>query len=162
MAKVKTQYVCTNCGKVEYSWMGQCLSCNEWNTFEEKIVNKSGIGSVTAGKSVLSKTVRKISELKNQEQTNFRIKNFSYEIDRVLGGGFFKGGLYLFGGEPGIGKSTLCLEILKFLNEINPIIKQYMTDNQISIIIDKKNIYIADKKFDFTNNLIELINKKIK
>ena len=53
-------------------------------------------------------------------------------------------------------------EILKFLNEINPIIKQYMTDNQISIIIDKKNIYIADKKFDFTNNLIELINKKIK
>ena len=53
-------------------------------------------------------------------------------------------------------------EILKFLNEINPIIKQYMTDNQISILIDKKNIYIADKKFDFTNNLIELINKKIK
>ena len=53
-------------------------------------------------------------------------------------------------------------EILNFLNEINPIIKQYMTDNQISIIIDKKNIYIADKKFDFTNNLIELINKKIK
>ena len=53
-------------------------------------------------------------------------------------------------------------KILKFINEINPIIKQYMTDNQISILIDKKNIYIADKKFDFTNNLIELINKKIK
>ncbi len=53
-------------------------------------------------------------------------------------------------------------KILKLINEINPIIKQYMTDNQISILIDKKNIYIADKKFDFTNNLIELINKKIK
>jgi len=116
MAKVKTQYVCTNCDKVEYSWMGQCLSCNEWNTFEEKLVSKSSAGSLVSGKAVLSKTVRKISELGSQEKTNFRIKNFSYEIDRVLGGGFFKGGLYLFGGEPGIGKSTLCLEILKFLN----------------------------------------------
>ena len=53
-------------------------------------------------------------------------------------------------------------EVLNLINKINPIIKDYMTKNSISIIIDKKNIYIADKKFDFSDNLIELINKKIK
>ena len=89
MAKVKTQYVCSNCEKIEYSWMGQCISCNEWNTFEEKVVSKSGAGSLVSGKAVLSKTVRRISELENKENADFRIK-FSYEIDRVLVVDFLK------------------------------------------------------------------------
>ena len=106
MAKPSTVFVCSNCGNESSKWFGRCPACNEWNTcYEEKINLKS------SGKSASKKTATtvKLDDVKKQDIV--RTKTGSGELDRVLGGGLVKGSLTLLGGEPGIGKSTLILQI---------------------------------------------------
>ena len=106
MAKPSTVFVCSNCGNESSKWFGRCPACNEWNTcYEEKINLKS------SGKSASKKTVTtvKLDDVKKQDIV--RTKTGFDELDRVLGGGLVKGSLTLLGGEPGIGKSTLILQI---------------------------------------------------
>lgn len=106
MAKLKTMYVCANCGYDSSKWLGQCPSCREWNTFaEEKVAAKTKGISHIGGKE--SKPV-KLSEVQALEEQ--RINLPSRELNRVLGGGLVPGSLTLIGGEPGIGKSTLLLQ----------------------------------------------------
>ena len=106
MAKPSTVFVCSNCGNESSKWFGRCPACNEWNTcYEEKINLKS------SGKSASKKaaTTVKLDDVKKQDIV--RTKTGFDELDRVLGGGLVKGSLTLLGGEPGIGKSTLILQI---------------------------------------------------
>ena len=106
MAKPSTVLVCSNCGNESSKWFGRCPACNEWNTcYEEKINLKS------SGKSASKKTATtvKLDDVKKQDIV--RTKTGFDELDRVLGGGLVKGSLTLLGGEPGIGKSTLILQI---------------------------------------------------
>ncbi len=106
MAKPSTVFVCSNCGNESSKWFGRCPVCNEWNTcYEEKINLKS------SGKSSSKKTATtvKLDDVKKQDIV--RTKTGFDELDRVLGGGLVKGSLTLLGGEPGIGKSTLILQI---------------------------------------------------
>ena len=106
MAKPSTVFVCSNCGNESSKWFGRCPACNEWNTcYEEKINLKS------SGKSASKKTATtvKLDDVKKQDIV--RTKTGFDELDRVLGGGLVKGSLTLLGGEPGIGKSTLILQI---------------------------------------------------
>lgn len=106
MAKPSTVFVCSNCGNESSKWFGRCPACNEWNTcYEEKINLKS------SGKSSGKKTATtvKLDDVKKQDIV--RTKTGFDELDRVLGGGLVKGSLTLLGGEPGIGKSTLILQI---------------------------------------------------
>ena len=106
MAKTSTVFVCSNCGNESSKWFGRCPACNEWNTcYEEKINLKS------SGKSASKKTATtvKLDDVKKQDIV--RTKTGFDELDRVLGGGLVKGSLTLLGGEPGIGKSTLILQI---------------------------------------------------
>lgn len=106
MAKPSTVFVCSNCGNESSKWFGRCPACNEWNTcYEEKINLKS------SGKSASKKTATtvKLDDVKKQDIV--RTKTGFVELDRVLGGGLVKGSLTLLGGEPGIGKSTLILQI---------------------------------------------------
>ena len=106
MAKPSTVFVCSNCGNESSKWFGRCPACNEWNTcYEEKINLKS------SGKSASKKTATtvKLDDVKKQDIV--RTKTGFGELDRVLGGGLVKGSLTLLGGEPGIGKSTLILQI---------------------------------------------------
>lgn len=108
--KVKTIFVCSSCGYESPKWMGKCPACNEWNTFyEEKDVTKSG----TKEKKKELGQVVKLNEVEKKETS--RIKTGIEELDRVLGGGFVNGSLTLLGGEPGIGKSTLILQICNSL-----------------------------------------------
>ena len=104
--KTKTIFVCSNCGHESPKWLGKCPGCNEWNTFyEEKDVEKKGIKD---------KFKEKVDAIKLNEvvkKETFRIRTGIDELDRVLGGGFVLGSLTLLGGEPGIGKSTLILQI---------------------------------------------------
>ena len=106
MAKPSTVFVCSNCGNESSKWFGRCPACNEWNTcYEEKINLKS------SGKSASKKTATtvKLDDVKKQDIV--RTKTGFDELDGVLGGGLVKGSLTLLGGEPGIGKSTLILQI---------------------------------------------------
>ena len=109
MAKIKKAYFCKSCGYEAPKWMGRCPACGEWNTFTEEIIAKDS-GSVAASLTrLISSKPQRISEIR--ENTTERVKTGNAEVDRVLGGGLVKGSLVLLGGEPGIGKSTLSLQI---------------------------------------------------
>jgi DNA repair protein RadA/Sms len=111
MAKTKTTYFCQNCGAQSGKWIGKCPSCNEWNTYVEEVVSKGdeptpGIASTSTQRASKPLLVNDIS-LSEQH----RISVYDKELSRVLGGGLVPGSLILFGGEPGIGKSTLMLQV---------------------------------------------------
>jgi DNA repair protein RadA/Sms len=108
MAKTKTVYFCKNCGAESAKWIGRCPSCNEWNTYIEEKISSSASSKST----VTTKTQTKATPINDIEPGRMkRISSSLPEIDRLLGGGFVPGSLLLFGGEPGIGKSTLALQI---------------------------------------------------
>lgn len=107
--KVKTTYVCQNCGAQSPKWVGKCQTCGEWNTYVEEIVEKKSSGKIA---KVISQEIAKptkINEINSERITRFSTTN--KELDRVLGGGLVPGSLTLIGGEPGIGKSTLVLQV---------------------------------------------------
>ena len=110
MAKIKTAYFCQNCGAQYPKWVGQCPSCKEWNTLVEELLEKPSKADwkSEAAPQRASRPLR-VSEISPDQQ--HRIPSGDPEFDRVLGGGIVPGSLILIGGEPGIGKSTLLLQI---------------------------------------------------
>ncbi len=114
--KSKSVYVCTSCGYETAKWLGKCPDCGEWATLEEQIKqeihSKSGKGIQRAVQSVTSYPLNEI-----KPDTELRYKTGMYELDRVLGGGIVKGSLVLLSGDPGIGKSTILLQICKELGK---------------------------------------------
>lgn len=108
MAKLKTSFVCQNCGFNSPKWIGHCTSCGEWNTFQEEVSSpsKSSFSRQSADSGSNPVTLDEINLLELP-----RIDTSNAEFNRVLGGGMVPGGLILLGGEPGIGKSTLVLQI---------------------------------------------------
>ena len=110
MAKVKTAFFCKNCGHQESKWVGRCSSCGEWNTFTEEIISKGDAKSTfNYGDDKRQKKPKKLSEVSTSETPRQNISNA--ELKRVLGGGIVPGSAVLVGGEPGIGKSTLMLQV---------------------------------------------------
>ena len=106
MAKNQTIFVCSNCGNESPKWLGKCPACNSWNTFyEEKIIKDK----TTNERRATSAEVMKLNSVEVEKYS--RYKTGYEELDRVLGGGLVQGSLVLLGGEPGIGKSTLILQI---------------------------------------------------
>ncbi len=118
MAKTKTSFFCQNCGAQFPKWVGKCNSCNEWNTIVEEVIQKEENKSW----KIPNKERKIIKALKLKEITAVneeRIGTFNNELNRVLGGGLVKGSVVLLGGEPGIGKSTLLLQIaLRMKNKV--------------------------------------------
>lgn len=115
--KIKTVYVCNECGYESAKWMGQCPACSEWNTLEEQVI--TGKTSTVSNYSSASKKI--ISGAKRLSQVGItdeqRYKTAISEIDRVLGGGIVKGSVVLLCGDPGIGKSTILLQICNCVKE---------------------------------------------
>lgn len=108
--KVSTVFVCNECGYESSKWLGKCPACNSWNTFvEEKAVQ----ATTSKDRKKPQGEVVKLNKVEKKETT--RVKTGVEELDRVLGGGFVNGSLTLLGGEPGIGKSTLILQICNSL-----------------------------------------------
>ena len=113
--KLKTIYVCTNCGEVYHRWQGQCSSCKEWNTITEDVIDTSP-ASTAKKTSYKSVEFNQLSEIDADDNKN-RILTGISELDRVLGGGIVKGAGMLIGGEPGAGKSTLLLQVCGNLSQ---------------------------------------------
>lgn len=109
----KTVYFCQNCGHEETKWLGQCPACKEWNTFVEEKIFASSISAQAGVKTVRDINVVSLSEVSVDDHT--RIETGMQELDRVLGGGIVPGSLVLVGGDPGIGKSTLLLQVCQKL-----------------------------------------------
>ncbi len=119
MAKTKTTYFCQNCGAQATKWIGKCPACNEWNTYVEEVVEKSSKSDKTdwrdsSNTHKASKPIR-LSEV--QASQTERYITSDQELNRVLGGGIVAGSLVLIGGEPGIGKSTLLLQVALSLQD---------------------------------------------
>lgn len=109
MAKAKTVFFCTACGNETLKWQGRCPACGAWNTLEEHIEKPSALGRAKASPVGTSKRPQRISEVDSESESRF--STGMGELDRVLGGGAVAGSLVLVGGAPGIGKSTLLLQI---------------------------------------------------
>lgn len=111
MAKTKSAYFCQSCGYESAKWLGKCPSCSQWNTFVEEVIHKQNSSIPVWQNSKKSKVTipSAINEIVYAEES--RIQTPDFEFNRVLGGGIVPGSLVLIGGEPGIGKSTLMLQI---------------------------------------------------
>ena len=112
MAKAKTMFFCQSCGYESSKWMGQCPGCREWNTFVEETVISGSTGNK---KAVLGDRPEPTLLSKVSSETALRISTGIDEFDRVLGGGIVHGSMVLVGGDPGIGKSTLLLQMCLLL-----------------------------------------------
>ena len=123
MAKTRSVYVCQNCGAESAKWIGKCNSCGEWNTYMEQRIHKgpSQSKSMDSGPVAIPKN---LDHVPSDEVTRMDLKNG--EFNRVLGGGIVPGSMILIGGEPGIGKSTLAL--------------------QVALHIDKKTLYVSGEE----------------
>ncbi len=116
MAKTKTIFYCSNCGAKSPKWIGKCPTCGEWNTYQEEIVQKNERKSALTTEQKTSAKPIRIKEVKTEDVP--RIDTRNQEFNRVLGGGIVPGSLILVGGEPGIGKSTLVLQVALHIENI--------------------------------------------
>jgi DNA repair protein RadA/Sms len=109
MSKNKTTFVCQNCGAESAKWIGRCPSCKEWNTYQEEIIAPASSGTASF---VINREKRRPELLDNVEADEHAYRKTGIaELDRILGGGIVSGSLILLGGEPGVGKSTLALQL---------------------------------------------------
>lgn len=120
MAKTKTTFFCQNCGAQSPKWIGKCPACGEWNTYVEEVIQKEEAGKgnwkLTGAREKRASTPKRLSDINFEEMP--RTVTHDAELDRVLGGGIVPGSLVLIGGEPGIGKSTLMLQIALSLPKV--------------------------------------------
>lgn len=138
----KTLYFCQNCGHEETKWLGQCPACKEWNTFVEEKVSVTQASTVKTDREV---KVLSLSEVEADDQA--RITTGMRELDRVLGGGIVPGSLILVGGDPGIGKSTLLLQVCQKLSKDKNVL--YISGEESPAQIKLR----ANRMGDFNENL---------
>ena len=134
MSKLKTTYYCQECGAQYSKWQGQCNKCNSWNSISEELIETSKKNLWDHTKSDLSNSSsvpKSIDNIKIKDE--YRIKTKDNEFNRVLGGGIVPGSITLLGGEPGIGKSTLFLQISLMINQTVLYVSGEESENQIKI-----------------------------
>ncbi|ORX23260.1 DNA repair protein RadA [Thermoanaerobacterium sp. PSU-2] len=161
MKKDKTKFVCQQCGFESTKWMGKCPNCDEWNSFVEEVVEDSDKKS---RESVLTSKVELLKDIEAKDED--RIKTGISEFDRVLGGGVVKGSLVLIGGEPGIGKSTMLLQISDVMSNFTKVL--YISGEESSsqikmradrIIKGKQEIYfLAETNINNVERHVEKIS----
>lgn len=113
--KSKTVFVCSECGYETAKWFGKCPGCGEWSTLQEEI--RQPVSAAVAAKSATHSAVRSIALADIKPDSEIRYKTGMGELDRVLGGGIVKGSLVLISGDPGIGKSTILLQVCSFISQ---------------------------------------------
>lgn len=154
--KLKTMYVCSNCGEESITWQGKCPNCGEWNTFKLININvKNGRDVLTTSEplEILSETHE---DDKPRRQTGFQ------EFDRVLGGGLFPGSVVLLGGDPGVGKSTLLLQTAQFMSQSAKLIyfsgeesRQQVSHRARRLAITPKFLFSNETRIQAIRGLLE-------
>jgi len=168
MAKTKTTFFCQNCGAQHSKWMGKCPQCGEWNTIVEEVVQKEVVKAWDSSQSSPGKKSKpfRVSEIVTNQEKRFNTRN--EELDRVLGGGIVPGSLILLGGEPGIGKSTLMLQLALSVSHLKTLyVSGEESLNQIKmrserIGIDNENLFIlAETKTQSIFNQIKALSPQL-
>ena len=158
-AKVKKAYFCKNCGFEAPKWLGRCPSCGEWNTFAEEIIAKESSSVAASIANVPTSRPQRVSEIERTQTRRIDLGNS--EVNRVLGGGMVPGSLILLGGEPGIGKSTLSLQIALTANGLKCL---YVSGEESAeqIKLRASRIGIGNEEcIIYTETLLENIVKQI-
>lgn len=160
-SKIKSLFVCSQCGYESGKWYGKCPSCGEWNTFNEEIRETSKAGLPTPQKRVRPSAMPiKISEISTEDEE--RYYTGSKELDRVLGGGIVKGSLVLLGGDPGIGKSTILLQICNHLGKILKILYISGEESKRQIKLRASRLGVnCDNLLVMTETDVEIIAEQI-
>ena len=144
MSKIKTGFFCQNCGYESAKWLGKCPACNQWNTFVEELIQKESKKSSTSdwqsyNDNGPSKKTQLLTEIKTKDTP--RIITSDSELNRVLGGGIVRGSVVLVAGEPGIGKSTLFLQMgLQMQEGVTLYISGEESEQQIKMRADRLNM----------------------
>ena len=164
MSKVKKSFFCQNCGYESVKWVGQCPSCNQWNTFGEELIQKDNSKNDNSWKDYndekrISKTIA-LHEIKSSEEK--RLPTSDAELNRVLGGGIVPGSLVLVAGEPGIGKSTLFLQNGLWLKGVSVLyISGEESEQQIKMRADRLHLK-NDNFYLLTETSTQTIFQEIK
>ena len=163
MAKVKSKYVCQNCGYENPKWLGKCPECLQWNTFVEEIEEKMTPRQESLAKQASRSTSRPVSINSIAPKREERFSTSIPELDRVLGGGVIPGLLVLVGGDPGIGKSTLLLQVSNNVAETGKkvlYISGEESENQIKMRAKRLKIS-SDNRYIYTENNLAAIELQI-
>ena len=168
MAKAKTIFVCSSCGYESAKWLGKCPACNEWNTFyEEKAINSSNSSKNASSRNGAKSEPLKLKEVEGVEAS--RTSTGIEELNRVLGGGLVKGSLVLVGGEPGIGKSTLILQLCNQVQGEGKVlyVSGEESAEQVKIRADRLNInndellFLGETNIEHIQEEVEKISPKL-
>ncbi|MFA6918633.1 MAG: DNA repair protein RadA [Patescibacteria group bacterium] len=151
MSKINTIFTCSNCGAQYPKWQGRCLECGKWGTMEEGLAEKNE----QRNSNIPPDKVINLNELKNIP--DFRLETKISELDGVLGGGIVKGALILLGGDPGVGKSTLALQIAQNING-TLYISGEESANQIKIRAERLKINLDKLKFLAQTNIEKILS----
>jgi len=159
LAKDKIVFFCKDCGHESPAWLGKCPSCGAWNSFVEEKIRSTADGLKKGIQGVKSET-KKLIDIDSKDAT--RLDTGYDELNRVLGGGIVDGSLILFGGEPGIGKSTLILQICENLSKYGEIlyISGEESESQIKLRADRLNVK-SDKIYFYGETNMSVLEDKI-
>ena len=160
MAKIKSVFICSECGYESPKWYGKCPGCEQWNTMQEEI--KENVRGSTAAKkhSLIYSKPLTISEIPTEDEDRFDT-GFN-ELNRVLGGGIVRGSLVLLGGDPGIGKSTILMQICKNLSSLKILyVSGEESKRQLKLRADRLSVE-NDNLMIMTETDVEIVAEEIK
>ncbi|MGM0542009.1 MAG: DNA repair protein RadA [Pseudomonadota bacterium] len=160
MAKIKSAYVCTDCGSEHSQWQGQCMACSAWNTLKEfKLAPTKSAGGASAPKGFSGAMECQVKSIADVDLASVpRISSTMSELDRVLGGGVVPGSVVLIGGDPGVGKSSILLQIMCHLSMSHNVLYVTGEESLQQVALRAKRMELPDQKLRLlTETDVELI-----
>ena len=149
MAKTRQRFICATCGAQHAAWAGRCNNCGEWNTLQEEPELVVGPGNKSAGGKILTAVTSKDIRTKDSQK---RYTTGISDVDDVLGGGFVPGSITLIAGQPGIGKSTLLLQVAANLAKNNPVLYISGEESAHQVGLRAKRLGVEGSKLDLATS----------